>query len=197
MRRSCSFAAIMVGWTFAVIGSTSLQAQTIQQNDGRKPQPTTMPSQSSTEQGVKLTIECPSELVSGAENYVTMTVRNEGEIPVKLFAEAPQALGVGFEVMQAGQAVQMTSLGARKLVESPMSSGRMPIVIGKDQELRVVVNLTRYYDLSLTGEFQIAAVWSGMVARKGFEPIRIRTKPLNFKVIVKPGESESWPEQKR
>ncbi|MGH7127704.1 MAG: hypothetical protein ACREIV_03985, partial [Planctomycetaceae bacterium] len=135
-----------------------------------------------------LTIECPETLYSGAENYVTITVRNEGHQAVQFYLAAPQGLGAGFEVTRQEKAVGTTVLGNRYLVPSLIKSGREPVRISKDQELRIVVNLTRYYDLSLTGQYQIVATWWGTHVGSE-EPIRIRTKPLDFEVTVKPGET--------
>lgn len=145
--------------------------------------------ESVTQRGITLTIRCADTLVSGAVNYVTITVRNDGEDEITFSPHtSPLLAGIRFKVMREGTHVDMTALGAIYLVQ-PTRHMRTPAIrIGKGEEIRVVVNLTRYYDLSLKGDYQIVATWIGPIAGEDLW-IRLRTQPLDFKVIVKPGES--------
>lgn len=180
-----AFGGILLVITF----QASLHAQVA--GDTSATQERDMISQSTTEQNVKLTVECMPTFWSGAENYVTITVRNIGHQPVQYYRIAPQSLGVGFEVTRQGKPVSTTAIGSQRLVPNPFASAREPVQIDSGKELRVVVNVTRYYDLSIPEDtYQIVATWWGM-ADGNEDAIRVRTKPLDFDVELKAGESES------
>ncbi|MGH7926342.1 MAG: hypothetical protein ACREQV_00915 [Candidatus Binatia bacterium] len=190
MKHRYAFAATMISGTFMLmLGQMNLYPQTETPDEAGKPEEKTIPLESATAKGVTLTIQCPETLFSGAENYVTITVRNDGDRPVEFYPAAPQFLGAGFEVTRQGESVSTTALGKAHLVPNlGYPKVREPVRMNKGQELRIVVNLTRYYDLSRTGNYQIVATWAGKTAGTE-EPIRIRTKPLDFEVTVKPGET--------
>jgi hypothetical protein len=145
-------------------------------------------STSATEQGVTITIECPETIVSGAVNYITIIVRNEGDRSIQFYPIAPQRACAGFEVSRQAMPVERTALGKRALEPSLFPGFRPPVRIDKGQEIRAVVNLTRYYDLSLPAYYDIVAVWSGW-SPDNEQRIRIETKPLKFQVVVERGES--------
>lgn len=182
--------AVMVACIFLItLWCASADGQAACPINLQKLQESAMTSQSATEQNVSLTIDCPQILLSGTENYITIGVRNDAEQPIEFYSVAPQSLGVGLEVSRQGSVVRTTALGTRHFVPSTSPSVREPIRIGKGQEMRFVVNLTRYFDLSIPEDtYQIVATWWGTVAGSD-DAIRIRTKPLDFEVNVKPGES--------
>lgn len=147
-----------------------------------------MLTQSASEQSVKLSIECPKRLFSGAENFVTIVVRNGGEKTIEFESAAPQFPGAGVEVSRRGKLVSTTTLGKEYFMPTPFPRVRLPTRLEKGQEFRVKLNLTRYFDLSIPGDaYQIVATWRGNVAASD-ESIRIRTEPLDFEVKVKKGE---------
>lgn len=185
-----------LAWFFMLLlPCVTLEVRAAQRTDQDQiPEAKAATIQTAAEEGVSLTVELSSStLYSGAENYVTCTIRNDSEHPVEYYLVAPQSLGVEVEVLRNGREVETTALGTGHFTPRRFVSGiGMPIQIKKGQEVHVVLNLTRYYDLSLTGAYEIVVMWHGNVVGRD-KPVAIRTKPLGFEVREKSGESMSLP----
>ena len=194
MKYEYPFAALIIGCaSTALVGFSVLQAQVSQPDRAGMPESHTVPSRSATQRGVTLKIECSENLVSGAANLITIVVRNEGDQAVEFSRTAPQFLGAGFSVVRHRKPVSKTAHGTAYLVPSPYQRGRQVVRLKTGQEVRIVADLSRYYDLSLPGKYQIIATWWGTAVGEE-EPIQIRTEPLDFQVKIEPGESVSGPQ---
>jgi hypothetical protein len=170
-----------------VLGLVGFDGRTAEPDRPRNHDEPEMRSETVTKSGVTLTIECPETLVSGAENYVTITLRNDGDEPIGFYPATRLFPAPGFEVSRAGKPVKITALGQRDLVAAEFNR-RHTVRLTKGQEIRAVVNVPRYFDLSLIARnYQIVAMWDGYIIGK--ERLQIRTRPLHFEVKLKPGES--------
>lgn len=194
MRYGSAIAVIFIGLVFAVtLKHTTFSRKITQPVRFEKTDQPTMRSKSATVSRITLTIKCGSTLQSGAANHIAISLRNEGEMPVEFEPVSKRFRAPVFVVTRRGQRVGTTALGSAYLVRNPLYQKAVePVRISKGEEVRAVVNLTRYYDLSLVDEYEIVAVWDGHTVGEQV-PIRIKTEPLKFNVEIKPGESLSLP----
>jgi len=149
---------------------------------------TALRSDSVTIKDITLSVELPPEIYSGAENLITLVLQNEGELPAEFIPVDLGYVGPRFKVFRNGEEVKPTAHGAQYLIRSLENPETATVKIKSGQEIWAVVNLTRYYDLSIVGEYQLVASWVGYTDPKLAEPIRLKTKPITFEVKLKPGE---------
>jgi len=171
--------------------------ETTPDRSGKKPGPDkAVQTTSVTKHEITLTIECPRVLYSGAENLVTLTLRNDGEQPVRFQSITKRFPCMSVEVTRLGKPVNTTALGTSCLVRNiAFPSGKEPAQLKKGEEIRIVMNLTRYFDLSIGDpQYQIVAkTWTGYFT--GIDDFFVlRTEPLDFEVKVNKDESITVPE---
>ncbi len=147
-----------------------------------------MKSTSITDKGVTLSVECGETLVSGAANYMTITIRNDRESPIYFFPVSPQGLGFGLLITKNNEPAEMTSLGKAHLIPASDPRFSRPIHIKKGQQVRIVANISRYYDLSIPGSYQVVVSWSGWLTHK--DGIVLKTKPLDVKIVEDSQETD-------
>ena len=88
--------------------------------------------------------------------------------------------------------VDLTKFGTIHFSEGLIvrDKGQLPVELKPGQSVHTVLNLTRYYDLSIPGDYQMTAGWSGFIALFD-KPIAIKTNPSDFSVVVTEDESTS------
>src|SRR5690606_21353093 len=96
---------------------------------------------------------------------------------------------VGIGLSRDGKPVNLTTKGDSDMGDNPMTAPAdaqredvdrrfvMPIRLDKGKRVRTVLNLTRYFDLSVPGDYQLVATWGG-TRSGGVDWIPIKTKPL-------------------
>ena len=89
--RTAFFAIVTNTVITILLGNACLFAQDIPEEGSRKTELTGTLSRTTTVKEVTLTIKCHKKMVSGGENYVTITLRNDGEKAVD-FCSGPQKL---------------------------------------------------------------------------------------------------------
>lgn len=112
--------------------------------------------------GVTLEMQVGRTMQSGCAHYVTLTVTNGSERDVAFFPVVPQCDGIGLDIHQDGKTVAMTRRGDARLSSVSGYVKWLPArTIKKGEKLAIVLNLSRYYDLSIPGEYDLSARWVG------------------------------------
>jgi len=153
-------------------------------------------STSDTKHDVTLTVECPKVMYSGQENLVTFVIRNHSNRTMLLGRHDPNSRWPAFrvEVTRFGAPVQLTELGSQHFKPSELLGAGEPLRLKKEEEIRIVMNLTRYFDLSRPADVYQIDVTALPRSASSVKFFAIRPKALDFELKVKPGESIARPE---
>jgi hypothetical protein len=150
----------------------------------------------------RLTIQCAKVLRADEENLVTIIAHNRSDRmiaiqPLSRLHRAPR-----FELWRYGKLSRSTKLGEQSVVVDSLRDPQ-PLTIRRsippkiklmpNEELKTTVNLTRYYDTSKPGEYELIVACTLLVQGDWKNRIQLRTAPLKIQIQA---ESEEVKKEK-
>ena len=183
---------ILMGIVFSMAAASD---RTEHATDGAEATKPKMRSATFVKDGLRLTVTCEAEMISGAANYVTFLVENVGKRDVE-YTPYTHIPAINLKVSRKDEPVALLGWARARLEVDPpegwvdMRKKHRPISLDPGRKVRVVLNLSRYVDLSVPGDYKIIGSWKGKVVGTD-EAIELETKPIDFEVVIGPGETSN------
>ncbi|MDR2755342.1 MAG: hypothetical protein LBC20_06510 [Planctomycetaceae bacterium] len=130
--------------------------------------------------------------------YVNFWVRNDSDGVVHLFNQSMECIFLWKLVHSQQGKVSYTSLGEERILPykknpplkiSPGGGGKgyrfRKLKPGEEMELRGQVNLNRYFDISLPGEYQLICPLLNLIDRQRYDP-SLQSNTLVFRILDQP-----------
>jgi hypothetical protein len=144
-----------------------------------------------TENGLDLVFKYPPIFVSGKENIVELSVTNNSEVSIEYYA-LNDLKECRFVIKCDGRNISSTTLYELWQEDDSSFMRTKPVSLAKGEEIRASVNLTRLFDLSLPGEYEITPSWSGWTSAS--KRVSVTGSTVKVKVTDPPPSSPAKPE---